>query len=229
MNCATNRRIRLVILERGLDRLAQQRVFLLRPMRDMDVGEQFRRLAEHDDAVADADRFFQLMGDQDRGRAAFTRQCEESLAQFRRGYLVEMTEGFVRQQDVRLHRESARDCHALAHAAGQFVRIGIGELPEAKTLEPGEGALALLVFGQADEFERKLGVVQRRAPGQQAVLLKHGRDTCRGNNRSQHAGFCRRCGSCLRSAHPARSSGRRMWIFRSRSGRQSPRLLSARW
>ena len=145
-------------------------------MRDMDIGEQFRRLAEHDDAVADADRFFQLMGDQDRGRAAFARQRQKGLAQFRRRHLVEMPERFVRQQDVRLHRESARDCHALAHAARQFVRIGIGELPEAKTLEPGEGALALLVFGQADQLERQLGVVQRRAPGQQAILLEHGRD-----------------------------------------------------
>jgi len=39
-----------------------------------------------------------------------------------------MAEGFVRQQNFGLHREGARDRHALAHAAGQFVRIGVGEL-----------------------------------------------------------------------------------------------------
>jgi hypothetical protein len=39
--------------------------------------------------------------------------------------------------------------------------IGISKLPEAKALEPGEGALALFVFGQADQFERQLGVVER--------------------------------------------------------------------
>ena len=73
-------------------------------------------------------------------------------------------------------REGARDRHALAHAAGQFVRIGIGELAEAQPVQPGQRALALLGFRQADQFERQLGVVERRAPGQQAVLLEHGGD-----------------------------------------------------
>ncbi len=168
--------IRRVALQSRLDRLAQQRVFRLRPLRDVDVGEQLRRLAEHHDAVADADRLFQLMRDQDRGRAAFARQRQEGLAQFRRRHLVEMAEGLVGQQDIGLHREGARDRHALAHAAGQFVRIGIGELAEAQPVEPGQRALALLVLRQADQFERQLGVVERRAPRQQAVLLEHGGD-----------------------------------------------------
>ena len=142
----------------------------------MDVGEQLRRLAEHDDAVADADGFFQLMRDQDRGRAALARQRQKRVAQFRRRHFVEMAEGFVGQHDVGLHREGAGDGDALAHAAGQFVRKGIGEAAKAEPVEPGERALALLVFRQADQFERQLGVVQRRAPGQQPVLLEHGGD-----------------------------------------------------
>jgi len=77
-----------------------------------------RSFAEHDHAVADADGFFQLMRDQDRGRAAFTRQRQKSLAQFRRRHLVEMAEGLVGQQNVGLHHESARNRDALAHAAG---------------------------------------------------------------------------------------------------------------
>ena len=116
------------------------------------------------------------MRDQDRGRAAFARQREESVAQFRRRHFVEMAEGFVRQHDVGLHGEGARDRHALAHAAGQFVRKSVGEAAKPQPVEPSQRALALLVLGQADQFERQLGVVERRAPGQQPVLLEHGSD-----------------------------------------------------
>src|SRR6185437_13988547 len=55
-------------------------------------------------------------------------------------------------------------------------RIGIGEFGEAQFVEPGERALALLGFRHAGELERQLGVVERRAPRQQPVLLKHGGD-----------------------------------------------------
>ena len=41
---------------------------------------------------------------------------------------VERGEGLVHQQDVGLHRHGARNGDALLHAAGQRVRIGIGEL-----------------------------------------------------------------------------------------------------
>ena len=169
-------RIGLVALQGRLNGLAQQRVFRFRPARDVDVGQELGRFAEHHDAVADADRFLQLMRDQDRGRAAFARQREKGLAQFRRGHLVEMAEGLVGQHDVGLDREGARDRHALAHAAGQLVRKGVGELAKAEPVEPGERALALLGFRQADQFERQPRVVERRAPGQQPVLLEHGGD-----------------------------------------------------
>ena len=50
------------------------------------------------------------------------------------------------------------------------------------------------VFRQADQFQRQLGVVERRAPRQQPVLLEHGGDLARGNNRNRREGFCRRYG-----------------------------------
>ncbi len=56
------------------------------------------------------------------------------------------------------------------------MRIGIGELPQAQTLQPSQRALALLVLAHADQFERQLGVVECRAPRQQPVLLEHGGD-----------------------------------------------------
>ena len=108
--------------------------------------------------------------------AAFARERQKRFAQFRRRHFVEMPEGLVGQQDVGLHHEGPRDRHALAHAAGQFVRIGVGEIGRAQPLQPRQRALALLGLGQADQFERQLDVVERRAPRQQAVLLEHGGD-----------------------------------------------------
>jgi hypothetical protein len=61
----------------------------------VNIGGQLGRFAEHHDAVVHADGFFQLMGDQDGGRAAFARQRQERLAQFRRCHLVKVAERFV--------------------------------------------------------------------------------------------------------------------------------------
>jgi hypothetical protein len=60
---------------------------------------------------------------------------------------VERGEGLVHQQDVRLHGQRAGDRHARLHAAGQRVRIGVGEARQADLVEPvqraGLGFLAL--------------------------------------------------------------------------------------
>ncbi len=116
------------------------------------------------------------MRDQNRGRAALAGEVKERFAQLRRRHFVEMAEGLVGEQDLRLHRKRARDRHALAHAAGQFVRIGIGELTETEPVQPGQAALALFVLRQADKLEWKPRIVERRAPGQQPVLLEDSRD-----------------------------------------------------
>src|SRR3569623_3518657 len=74
-------RVGPLVLKRKLDRLAQGGVVGGRPSGHVDVGEQLCRLPEHGDAVADRDRLFELMRDQDGGGAALARQFEEGLAQ----------------------------------------------------------------------------------------------------------------------------------------------------
>ena len=125
----------------------------------MNVRKEFRRLAKYHHAIADADGFLELMGDQDRCRAAFARQRQECFSQFRRRDFVEMAEGLVGQQYVGLYHKGARDRHALAHAAGQFMRECIGETAEPQALEPGQRTLALFGLRDTDQFERQLGVV----------------------------------------------------------------------
>jgi len=148
-------RIGLVVLQRRLDRFAQQRVFRLRPFVHLNIGEQLRRFAEHQDAVADADGFFQLMRNQDRA----------SLRNVSRNSAVVTSSRWPKASSASRMSGStakgARDCHALAHAAGELVREGIGEMTEPEPVESGERALALVVFRQSDEFERFVADAQR--------------------------------------------------------------------
>src|SRR6185369_17285178 len=99
---------------------------------------------------------------------AFACEFEKGFAQFRRRHFVEMAEGLIRKQNVRPDSECTGNRHALAHPAGQFVRVGIGEIAEPKPFEPGESAFALFRLWQADEFEWEPRIVERRTPRQEA-------------------------------------------------------------
>src|SRR5215470_20035485 len=87
-----------------------------------------------------------------------------------------MAERFIREKYVRLDGKGAGNSNALAHTAGQFVRVSIGEIAEAQSFEPGKGAFVLFGLWQADELEREPRIVERRAPRQEPVLLEDGRD-----------------------------------------------------
>src|SRR4029453_16586449 len=54
--------------------------------------------------------------------------------------------------------------------------IGIGELAQTKSVEPGKRTLPLLVLSQANQLERQTRIVECRTPGQQPVLLEDGCD-----------------------------------------------------
>ena len=63
--------------------------------------------------------------------SAVVRGARENLQQFHlhelAGLRVERRERLVEQDQLRLHHQGARDVDALAHAAGQLVRIMLGE------------------------------------------------------------------------------------------------------
>src|SRR5215510_5614217 len=86
-----------------------------------------------------------------------------------------MAEGLIGEQNLRLHGKGTRDCHALAHATGQFVRISISELAETEPIQPRQAALALLSLRYADELKREARIIECGTPGQQPVLLENGR------------------------------------------------------
>src|ERR1700741_69697 len=98
------------------------------------------RLAEHQHAVAEVNRFVDIMGDKNRGPLRFTQQLEKVPAQFGRRHFVQMAEGFVAKDDFRLDTKSARDTDALTHPAGKLMRVRCLKTVETDFLQPAPRA-----------------------------------------------------------------------------------------
>ena len=75
------------------------------------------------------------MGHQDRGDTQFLLQGTDPTTKLAPHLRVERREGLVEQQYVRLDRQGPRQGHPLALAAGELVRITIGELLQANEAE----------------------------------------------------------------------------------------------
>ena len=137
---------------------------------------------EQQDAVAHQHRFLDIVGHQDHAldrQLAFAPQLEEVGAQRFGGEHVERGERLVHQQNVRMHDERAGKADALAHAAGQFARIGGFVAVEADQIDRRQRALADFRLRQAERLEAELHVFQHRQPGKQREGLEHHGDARR--------------------------------------------------
>jgi hypothetical protein len=106
------------------------------------VGERGEpAVLEVDDAVGDVEDAV-VVGDHQDGRALLLGQHLHALDHLAPRLLVERGRGLVRQQDLRLGRERARDRHALALAAGQGLALVIEPLAEPDRLQHGARAPA---------------------------------------------------------------------------------------
>src|SRR5271166_1353313 len=74
-------------------------------------------------------------------------------------HAVEGAERLVHQENGGVGGERARNAHALAHAAGEFVGPGVGEVLEADEAQKVEGALAPLLAADASEFEAERDIL----------------------------------------------------------------------
>ena len=106
------------------------------------------------------------MGDEHHRRAQRLPELQQIVVELEAGDLVERGERLVHQQQLRLGDERARDRDAHAHAAGQFARIGVGELCQADAAERRLDALgAALPRRRAVQLERQQHVVEHVAHG----------------------------------------------------------------
>ena len=106
--------------------------------RPADVGLEgdARRAMQHHDAVADLERLVDRVGDEQRRLAALAHQAQELRAQALGGHLVERRERLVAQDQHRIDGERPGDGDALAHAAGERVRVVVLVAGEAELGEP---------------------------------------------------------------------------------------------
>ena len=171
MNCAVDARAR----HRHLDQLLH-----LAGMR-----------RQHQDAVGEEDRLVEIVGDEDDGDVDLAPDFQQMRLHLGTRLRVERAERLVHQQNARLIGERAHDRHALLHAAGQLMRIGVGEFLQtdeiAAIAAPRCSASYLLV---AVDLEAEHHVLLHGQPGEQRVALEH------------HAAVAARARSpaCLRAA-----------------------------
>ena len=156
-----------------LDQIAELRIEAVARLLevDRDLANDAARIGrEQQDAVAHQHRFLDIVGHQDDAldrQLAVAPQFEEIGAQRFGGQHVERGERLVHQQDVGMHDQRAGKADALAHAAGQFARIGGFVAVEADEIDRRQRALADLGFGKAERLEAELDVLQHRQPGKQ--------------------------------------------------------------
>ena len=92
-------------------------------------------LVHHHHPVGDFERFFLIVGDEDRGHVDLVMQRAQPLPQFLAHLGVERAERLVEQQNARLDRQRTRQRDALALAAGQLARIAAGKPVELHQIE----------------------------------------------------------------------------------------------
>ena len=87
---------------------------------------------------------------------------EQEVLQVALGLGVEGAERLVEQQDVGLRGQRPGDGDALAHAARELLRQGVGELGEAHDAEQLVDPLGAAGLRPARDLEPELDVVGRR-------------------------------------------------------------------
>ena len=94
--------------------------------------------AHHGDAIADAHRLLRIVRDDDRGGARLAQQRQRLLLHRLAQLHVEAGERLVHEHHRRARDDGARQRHALLLAAGEDVRIFVGEVGEPDALQGGE-------------------------------------------------------------------------------------------
>ena len=166
---------------------AREEVHRAHELRDEAVHgevEQFHRrahlldhaLVHHRDALAGGERFFLVVGDEDRGDAEPALQLHQLLARLHAQLRVEVGERLVEQQHLRLDGEGARDGHALLLAAGELPGPAPGELGEPHEVEHGLRPGADLVARELSLLQPEGDVLFHRHVRPQRVVLEHHAD-----------------------------------------------------
>ncbi len=82
--------------------------------------------------------------------------------------------GLVKEHHLRLHAEGPDDGHPLLLAAGKLDGVGVGAVPQANTVQKGQGLLLRLLLGHLLHLHGGKGhVLQDGQVGEQVEVLEH--------------------------------------------------------
>lgn len=132
------------------------------------------RAARHDDhPIGKRNCLVEVMGDeQDRG-AQLLPELQQLVLHDGLGLHVERAERLVHQENPRIVDEGRSHCHALAHTAGQLVRVAVLEAGQADPAQPVHGQCRGFALGRAEEGRAHHHVAEHALPGEQCVCLEH--------------------------------------------------------
>ena len=129
-----------------------------------------RPRAHHDDLVGEKHRFLDRMGDEEAGRASPLPDARQFDIEPASRQFVDRTERLVEKEEARPRDQAAGDRGALAHAAGEFGRLGALEAGEADQMEEGSDGARVDPLAGEPAGERDIGF--DRPPGKQRRILK---------------------------------------------------------
>ena len=209
---STRRRCAASSTNSGVSRIAIAAGIGQRHRHDLAHPAGPRRHQQH--LLAEERGLVDRMGDEQDRRAGVLPQPQQFLVEPVAGDLVERAERLVHQQQLGIVDERAGDRDALAHAARQFVGIGLLPARQADQRQQFARLEGAAPLAAAADFERQLDVLERRAPRQQRGVLKDEADV---------APRARRLGR--RPEHRDLAGGRRQKI---RDDPQQGRLAASR-
>ena len=134
------------------------------------------RMRRHDHRpVAQEQRLLDRMGDVDHGLAGLLPDAHQLRLQKHAVLRIERRERLVHQQHAGIGDEGAGDGAALAHAAGQLMRIVTAEPAQADEPERRLDALGRLAATHPAGHQAEADIGLDVHPGKQAALLEHHR------------------------------------------------------
>ena len=144
--------------------------------RHLDDLADARRARRHDDnAVGQVNRLFDGVGDEHHRLVLGGQHLEQQVLHGRAGLGIQRTERLIHQQELRLDSVGARKRQALAHAARQHARPGVGETrqgPSAACSVRRSASRSARGRAVGAQVEAEGDVVLHRQPGKDAVVLE---------------------------------------------------------
>jgi hypothetical protein len=131
---------------------------------------------EHRDAIPHRHRLRLVVCHVDEGRLHPLVNLDDLRTGLHAQFGIQVGEGFVQQEDLRLPHDGTPQRHALALPAGEFLGLAIEQLPQAQDFSRILDALLNFIFRHMAQLEAKGHVVEDRHVGVEGVVLEHHRD-----------------------------------------------------